>query len=227
MDKPNNNAEKQFMIGRIQYSLNNFIEDWHYQTKSFEELIENTFSTNKRERNAILSACGIFIPILFGLSSIEKINTESLEFYLILDAVIGISVFALYGIYNLLMTKLFFEIQGSFNTTIAHLNALRGSFGVISFEISDTPESELRTIFYLARIVNGSGRIRVGNELIRASNKKRLHPELKNEFRRVANEWTPDIDTSKKIYETFKDELNKKNWENFQFLIQPIKDYKK
>jgi len=74
MDKPNNNAEKQFMIGRIQYSLNNFIEDWHYQTKSFEGLIENTFSTNRRERNAMLSACGIFIPILFGLSSIEKIN---------------------------------------------------------------------------------------------------------------------------------------------------------
>ena len=227
MDKSNNNTEKQFMIGRIQYSLNNFIEDWHDYTKSFEELGENVISTNRRERNAILGACGVFITILFGLSSIEKISTESLEFYLIIDSAIGISVFALYGIYNLIITKLFFEIQASLNSAIAHLNALRGSFGAISFEISDTNESELRTIFYLARIVDGAGKIRVGNELISTSNKKWVHSELKNEFKRVANEWVPNIVASKKIYETFKDELNKKNWENFQFLIQPIKDYKK
>lgn len=214
------------MVERIQYSLSNFLEDWRDYTKSFEVSSESLISANKRERNAILGGCGVFITILFGLASIDTINNETLEFYLIIDSAIAIIVFTIYGVYNLKLTMMFRDIQSSFNSAIAYLDALRGSFGAISFEIDDTNESELRIIFYLVRITDGANKIRVQNELIKASKKKWLHKDIRNEYLRIVNEWVPNIEASSKIYDTFKEELNKEDWKNYQFLIQPIIDYK-
>lgn len=219
--------KKQFLLSRVERSLDISIEGWKNFYESFENLSKALIDANKRERNPLVVGCGAIVPILFGLVSLSVINTEELQFYLSVDITIAIIIFLGYGIYNLYLTKTLLNPDHAIIKSISYLDALRHSFAITTFELEKLSEDDLKMYLLLTILSDGSNKIRIKKELVKISKKKWSELEIRKNIDVLLKEWQVNIDDSVKAYHEVKNELDKDKWKNFQFLIQEVKDYKK
>ena len=220
-------SEKQFQIDRVDRFLDNYIECWNEFHASFNDLAEGTIDANKRERTPLLAVCGVVVTILFGLSSQNVIDNNTLSLYLAIDGIIAIGIFLGYGIYTYSLSKIFSKTEATMITSTTYLQALRSSFNAVTFDISSLSPNRIADYFVLANLTDCSNKIRIGHEFNKITKMKRIALPTRDELLRIMKDWEPALQMGLETYNNSKKEFEQKYWEGYQFLIEEIKEYSK
>lgn len=219
--------KKQFSISRIERTLDISIEGWTDFYKSFDRFTESIILANRRERNPLVAGCGVIIPILFGLASIEIINTEELQLYLMVDITVAVIIYLGYGIWNLYLTKSFQNPENAIIQSITNLNALRHSFAIVTSDIEKLSEDKLDLYLLLAVLSDNSNKIRIREGLQKIIKHRLKADEVRKLLEDVIKDWDVGINSSVEAYKEVKDELDKEEWKNYHFLFKEIKESNK
>ena len=216
--------KKQFSISRIERTLDISTEGWTDFYKSFDRFTESIILANKRERNPLVTGCGVIIPILFGLASIGIINTEELQLYLMVDITVAVIIYLGYGIWNLYLTKSFQNPENAIIQSITNLNALRHSFAIVTSDIEKLSEDKLDLYLLLAVLSDNSNKIRIREGLQKIIKHRWKADEVRKLLEDVIKDWDVGINSSVEAYKEVKDELDKEEWKNYHFLFKEIKE---
>lgn len=216
--------EKQFKIARIDRMIDNLLEDWKEFHISFNALMEEILAANKREKNPLLAVCGVFLTIIFGLASIQIIDTKTLEFYLFVDAGVAVAIFLGYGIYTWSLTNVFRKSASTIIYATATMSGHRIMFNEAIYDITKINSQTIDEFFLITPLLEASIKIKVRNELLKMANMKRIGPPISKELKRITGEWDRGFLESGKIYQQNRDKFDKEYWKSYQPYLEELKN---
>jgi hypothetical protein len=217
--------EKQFKIEKIENFIDYLLDEWHNVDNNIDNLIKKIMNDNKRNKNSALASCGVFLTILFGLVSVKMIDASTLEFYLLIDLGVAVTIFMVYGLYTYSLAKIFANAGFAIINSITNLSAHRLAVNGIAYNIKKLENETIDYYYLVTFLIDGSNKIRVRNEIAKITQMKRIPIFVRKDLTKEIASWKTGILNSAKIYETTKDEFNKENWKDYQPLVAEIKRF--
>jgi hypothetical protein len=217
--------EKQFKIEKIENFIDYLLDDWHNFNNNIDKLIKEIMNANKRNQNLGLVSCGVFLTIIFGLVYIKMIDTSTLEFYLLIDLGVAVTILIAYGLYKYSLTNIFSNAGFAIVNSISNLSAHRLAVNGIAYNIKKLENETIDYYYLITFLIDGSNKIRVRNEIAKITQMKRIPILVRKDLTKEIASWKTGILNSAKIYETTKDEFNKENWKDYQPLVAEIKRF--
>src|SRR5207245_7221744 len=144
---------------------------------------------NKRDKNSAFAACGIFLIMLFGLTSIKIIDTNTLECYFLIDSGFAVAIFMGYDLYRYSLTKIFAKDGLVIINSNTNLNAHRLAINGIAYNIKKFENETIDYYYLITFLVDGSNKIRVRNEIAKIIQMKRIPILVRKDLTREIVGW--------------------------------------